>query len=99
MADLKLVQGFADGRREPKLGGGGGSGDNGGMEIVARVAELEKTTKQMQIDVAVVRSNYATKSDVAEATTRIIMWVVGAIIFAQVLPALPNILRAFGVVN
>ena len=79
----------------------GGGGDNGDME--ARVRSLEDAMAQVRQDLAVMRSNYATKEDlanvraeVANAKTSIIMWVVGAIIFAQVLPALPGIFRAFG---
>lgn len=79
----------------------GGPGDNGGME--ARVKALEIAMAQAQQDLAVIRSNYATKEDIASTKTdiasakaSIIMWVVGAIIFAQVLPALPGIFRAIG---
>ena len=40
------------------------------------------------------KSNYATKEDVSNAKNSIIMWVVGAVIFAQLIPALPAILDA-----
>lgn len=72
--------------------------DNGNME--ARVAKLEalaeKTSERLNAiekDVAVIKSNYATKADIAEAKNSIIMWVVSAILLAQLLPA---ILKKFG---
>jgi hypothetical protein len=81
---------------------GGEPPDNGGME--ARVAKLEAVSQQLLTDVAVMRSNYATKEDIArveggllakiaEAKNSIIMWVVSAILLAQLLPAL---LKKFG---
>lgn len=83
---------------------GGDGGDNGDME--ARVKNLEIAMAQAHQDLAVIRSNYATKEDVmsakadiANAKASIIMWVVGAIIFAQVLPALPGILRSVGLIQ
>jgi hypothetical protein len=49
---------------------------------------------------------YATKADVesvktsvSEAKYSIIVWVVGAILFTQVLPALPGVLRALGLIK
>jgi hypothetical protein len=49
---------------------------------------------------------YATKADVegvktsvSEAKYSIIVWVVGAILFTQVLPALPGLLRALGFIQ
>ena len=72
--------------------------DNGDME--ARVAKLEtlaeKTSERIaaiEKDVAVIKSNYATKADIAEAKNSIIMWVVSAILLAQLLPP---ILKKFG---
>ena len=72
--------------------------DNGDME--ARVAKLEslaeKTSERLtaiEKDVAVIKSNYATKADIAEAKNSVIMWVVSAIFLAQLLPA---ILKKFG---
>lgn len=78
-----------------------------------RVAKLEalaeKTSEKLgalEKDLAVVRSNYATKADVeaaktavADAKSSIIQWVVGAILVSQLLPAIPNILRAFGLLK
>jgi hypothetical protein len=81
-----------DGRdyQGPVDAGGGGPHD-GGME--ARVAKLEslaeKTNEKLSAlekDVAIVKSNYATKADVSDAKNSVIMWVVSAILLAQVLP-------------
>lgn len=68
--------------------------DNGKME--ARIAKLETSLQQLQVDVAVLRSDskhYATKADVSDAKNSVIMWVVSAILLAQLLPAL---LKKFG---
>ena len=82
-----------------------GGGNDGGMD--ARVAKLEAIAEKtgerltaLERDVAVIRSNYATKADIADAKAAIadakasvIMWVVSAIFLAQLLPAL---LKRFG---
>ena len=77
---------------------GGEPPDNGGME--PRIAKLEshaeKTGERLaaiEKDLAVIKSNYATKADIAEAKNSIIMWVVSAILLAQLLPPL---LKKFG---
>lgn len=86
----------------PPIDSGGPGGDNGGME--PRVRALEDAMGQVRQDLAVMRSNYVTKADlsdvrgelkaeIANAKTAIIMWVVGAIFLAQILPALPGIVR------
>lgn len=74
---------------------GDGGGNGGGGDMLQRVKDLEKDVQQMKTDIAVMRSNYATKTDVSDAKNSIILWVVGAVIFAQLIPAIPNILKIF----
>jgi hypothetical protein len=74
----------------------------------ARVAKLESLAEKtgerltaIERDVAVIKTelqnmkaNFASKADVSDASNKIIMWVVTAILLAQVLPPL---LRKFGI--
>ena len=85
-----------------QLRGGGEPPDNSDMqarvdklEALAektqhRLASIEKDAARPQVDVAVMKSNYATGADVAEAKNSVIVWVVSAILLAQVLPLLLN---------
>jgi hypothetical protein len=72
----------------------------GGGQMEARSGKLETLTDKaverlgtLERDVAVIKSNYATRSDISDAKNSIVMWVVSAILLAQLLPAL---LKKFG---
>ena len=55
--------------------GGSGGGYDGPME--SRVKKLEDDLLAIKTDVAVIRSNYLTKHDLAEATNAQVKWIVG----------------------
>lgn len=85
-------------RIQGNLRKGGEPPYHGGME--ARVGKLEAsadkvrdTLSRMETRLSVIESNYSTKADVSDAKNSIIMWVVSAILLAQLLP---SILKKFG---
>lgn len=76
-----------------QVASGGEPPYDGDME--QRVSKLEAEITGIKIDLAVIKANGATKSDIAdakaaisEAKTSIIIWVVSAIFIAQLLPAI-----------
>jgi len=66
---------------------GDGGGPTDGTDLDERVAKLELLTQKtgerfgtVERDLAVIASNYATRADVSDAKTTIILWVVGAVV-------------------
>ncbi|MET0266292.1 MAG: hypothetical protein ABW202_11805 [Duganella sp.] len=53
-----------------------------------RIEKLESELVAIKVDLGILKANSATKADLAEAKATIIMWVVGAIFLAQLLPGL-----------
>ncbi|WP_346827260.1 hypothetical protein [Serratia inhibens] len=66
--------------------GHGGGGGTGGGDMLQRIKDLEKDMHGIKTDIAVMKSNYATRADVSDAKFSIIVWVVSAIFIAQLLP-------------
>lgn len=70
-----------------------GNGGGGGGDMLQRIKDLEKDMHGIKTDLAVMKSNYATKADVSEAKFSIIVWVVGAIFLAQLLPPIISAIK------
>ncbi|HHH1854172.1 TPA: hypothetical protein ACPY5T_002328 [Yersinia enterocolitica] len=77
---------------EALLSHGGGNG--GGDDMLVRIKKLEDDMQVIKTDLAVMKSNYATTTNVSDAKNSIIVWVVGAVVFAQLIPAIPAIINA-----
>ncbi|HCT3783561.1 TPA: hypothetical protein SMM97_002233 [Proteus mirabilis] len=60
------------------------------------VSEMKDSITTLKTDIAVIKSNYAKKEDVASSANKIILWVVGAVVFSQIIPAIPKIIETFG---
>jgi hypothetical protein len=87
------------------IGGAGNPPGNGGME--ARLARLEENVAAIQADVHIIKMTGASKLDIAEckiliaecktavAETKasILMWVVGSIFLAQLIPEFIRFLK------
>lgn len=71
-----------------------GDGNGGGDDMLVRIKKLEDDMQVIKTDISVIKSNYATKSDVSEAKFSIIAWVVGAIFLAQLLPPIISAIKA-----
>ncbi|WP_426576670.1 hypothetical protein ACP179_20280 [Xenorhabdus stockiae] len=65
------------------------------IKLESDVESIKSAMNDMKIDIAVIKSNYATKEDVISSSNKIILWVVGAVVFSQLLPAIPRIIEAF----
>jgi X-X-X-Leu-X-X-Gly heptad repeat protein len=63
-------------------------------ELAQGLADLNKRLFAVEQDLAIIKATYATKADVLAAKNSVIMWVVSAVLFAQVLPLLLNKLGA-----
>jgi hypothetical protein len=62
-------------------------------QVEKRIEKLEDRLATIELDLGILKATCATKSDLAEAKTTIILWVVSAVILAQILPGL---LKKFG---
>lgn len=64
---------------------GGGSDGGDGVELTERIAALEHDSSSIKTDIAVIKSNYSTKSDLATMETHLIKWMVGTVLAAAAL--------------
>ena len=58
-----------------------------------RIEKLEIELAAIELDLGIIKANGVTKADLAKAKNAIILWVVTAVVLAQILPGL---LRKFG---
>ena len=65
---------------------------DGAME--KRIENLESDVASIKLDLGILKATSATKTDLAEAKTSVIIWVVSAIVLAQLLPALLKLIIA-----
>jgi ABC-type metal ion transport system substrate-binding protein len=56
-------------------------------DVELQLAELARRLAVVERDLAVIKSNYATKADVAELKYSVIIWVISAVILTQVFAA------------
>ena len=62
-------------------------------EMESRVTKLEADVTAIKMDLAVIKATMATKADIAEAKASIIMWVVGAVFLAQLVPSMIKVIE------
>lgn len=63
---------------------GGDGGDGGDMKI--RIEKIEGKVADITTDLAVIKSNYATRENVSNAKNAIILWVSSVVVFSHLLP-------------
>jgi hypothetical protein len=81
-----------------------GGGDDGGME--ARIDKLEQIAEKtsdrlaaIERDLAVIKSNYATKEDMHKEFGALQWKLFGVVVLAQLIPAIPAVLKALHLVG